>query len=122
MKTAKWLCAALVTVLMVSGPAALTLAQMKSTPSGPEPAPIGTPPYEPSEGAKVGAGFLNVVYVPGKAVLCGVGTVASGLLMVVTFGSGYGAAVDVFNEGCGGNWVLTPYDVAGRPSPDGQSY
>jgi hypothetical protein len=123
MRTSKWLCAMLAVVLVVGGPlASLASAQMKSEPSGPAPAPNDSPPYEPSEGAKVGAGFLNVVYVPGKAILCGAGTLTSTLLMVLTFGSAYRAAAGVFNEGCGGSWILTPYDVAGRSAPEERSY
>jgi hypothetical protein len=60
-----------------------------------------------------------VVHVPGKALMCGAGTVASAVIMLATFGSAYGAAVDIFNEGCAGHWLLTPYDVAEvRPPED----
>ena len=81
------------------------------------PAEVGGP-SEPGQGAKVGAGFLNVVYVPGKAILCSTGTVVSAGLMLLTFGSAHRAAVDLFNQGCGGAWVLTPYDVTGRRPPE----
>ena len=63
---------------------------------------------EPTTGDAVGAGFLNVIYVPGKAIICTAGTLTSVLVMLLTFGSGYRAATGVFNEGCGGDWVLTP--------------
>ena len=77
-------------------------------------------PYQPTQGDRVGAGFLNVVYIPGKAILCSVGTVASAGLMLLTFGNAYHAAVRSFHEGCGGRWVLSPYDVAAkRPPEDG---
>jgi hypothetical protein len=69
----------------------------------------------------VGAGFLNVVYVPGKAIICATGTVASGALMLLTLGSAYHEAVSIFSEGCNGKWVLKPQDVTGyRPGYDGQ--
>jgi len=118
MKTSRWLAAALVLVLVIGGfLVPLAVAQM-----APAPPPLAGParePAEPGPGAKVGAGFLNVVYVPGKVILCGAGAVASAGLMLLTFGSAYHAATQVFNEGCGGPWVLTPYDVTGRRPPEG---
>jgi hypothetical protein len=97
-------------------------AQMQGStpPSGPPPGlpPLVAGPYAPTQGDRVGAGVLNVVYIPGKAILCGVGTLASAGLMLLTFGSAYHDAVGVFNEGCAGKWVLTPYDVAGKRSPE----
>ena len=119
MKTSKWLCAVLLLALAMSGPTAPLTAMAQ----GMQPA-MGTASGsgEPGEGARVGAGFLNVVYVPGKAILCGTGTVASTVLMLLTFGSAYRAAVSLFNEGCGGRWVLTPHDVSGKRPPEGDSY
>ena len=136
MNPSRWLCAALALLIAIAAPLASTvavaqtpppapLAQMPPPPPPPAVlgAPIPTPPVEPTGGAKVGAGFLNVVYVPGKAILCGVGAAASTVLMLATFGSGYRAAVGLFNEGCGGRWVLTPYDVMGRDArPDDRAY
>jgi len=72
-------------------------------------------PSVPGTGAKVGAGFLNVVYVPGKAITCTAGALVAGAFMLATFGSAYREAVSFFNEGCGGSWVLTPADVAAAP-------
>ena len=86
MNTSKWLCAGLVAVFAwgaLGGPAAM--AQTQTPPGGAMPAPITTPPYEPTQGDRVGAGVLNVVYVPGKAIVCGAGVVAGGLLMLVPF-------------------------------------
>ena len=47
----------------------------------------------------------------GRAVLCGVGSVLSVGVLALTLGTGYGAAKDVFEEGCIGKWVVTPYDL-----------
>ena len=124
MKTSKRFCATVVTAAMMAfvPHTASAQAQMPASPT-----PAGAPPlmlsgpYQPTQGDKVGAGFLNVVYIPGKAILCGTGTLASAGLMLLTFGSAYHEAVSVFNEGCGGRWVLTPYDVAEKRSPD-ESY
>jgi len=121
MKTSRWLAAALVLVLVIGG-FLVPLAGAQMAPAPPAPPPLPAPaqgPAEPGQGAKVGAGFLNVVYVPGKVILCGAGAVVSAGLMVLTFGSAYHAATQVFNEGCGGPWVLTPYDVTGRRPPEG---
>jgi len=115
MTTSKGLCVILVLALAMGGP----LVPLAAIAQGMQPAMTASSgPRVPSEGAKVGAGFLNVVYVPGKAILCGTGTVASTALMLLTFGSAYRAAVALFNEGCGGRWALTPHDVSGAPSPE----
>ena len=123
MKTSKCLCAALVAVVVIGGALApLTATAQMQTPPSPAPAPITSGPYEPTQGDRVGAGFLNVVYVPGKAIVCGAGALAATGLMLLTLGSGYHAAVDIFHEGCGGKWQLTPYDVAAKRTPEEQSY
>lgn len=72
-----------------------------------------TPPA--GTGAKIGAGVLNVVYVPGKAIICGTGTLVAGVFMLATFGTAYREAVSFFNEGCGGAWLLTGEQVAAAP-------
>jgi hypothetical protein len=109
---------ALILILAMAGPLApLTALAQQSM----QPAMTQGPGAEPSQGARVGAGFLNVVYVPGKAIICATGTVASGALMLLTFGSAYHDAVNIFNEGCSGKWVLTAQDVTGyQPPPDSQ--
>ncbi len=127
MKRPKRLCVAVAAALVIgSSLAPLTAtAQMQTPPppgAPPVPPPIVSGPYHPTEGDRVGAGFLNVVYVPGKAIICGVGTLASAGLMLLTFGSAYHAAVELFNEGCAGKWVLTPYDVASKRPPEDSSY
>jgi hypothetical protein len=69
----------------------------------------------PGTGAKIGAGVLNVVYLPGKAIVCSAGTLVAGAFMLATFGSAYREATSFFNEGCGGAWLLTPEQVAAVP-------
>jgi hypothetical protein len=69
----------------------------------------------PGTGAKVGAGVLNVVYLPGKAIICSAGTLVAGLFMLATFGSAYREAGSFFKEGCGGAWLLTAEQVAEVP-------
>jgi hypothetical protein len=105
----KWLCGLLVAVKALTGPLLTGAAVAQATADAPD--------VEVTDADRVGAGFLNVVYTPGKAIVCGVGTVASALVAIVTFGSAYRAAVATFKEGCGGTWVLTPEHVAGKIPP-----
>ena len=70
----------------------------------------------PGTGAKIGAGVLNVVYVPGKAIVCGAGTIVAGVFMLATFGSAHREATSFFKEGCSGAWLITPEQVAAAPS------
>ena len=70
----------------------------------------------PGTGAKIGAGILNVVYLPGKAIICSAGTLVAGAFMLATFGQAYREATSFFNEGCGGAWLLTPEEVAAAPN------
>ena len=69
----------------------------------------------PGTAAKIGAGVLNVVYLPGKAIICSAGTLVAGAFMLATFGRAYREATSFFNEGCGGAWLLTPEQVAAVP-------
>src|SRR5260370_9877872 len=78
---------------------------------------------DPTPGDAVGAGFLNIIYVPGKAIICTAGTLTSRIVMLLTFGSGHRAATRVFNEGCGGDWVLPPEHLSTQiPSPRRSRY
>src|SRR5215470_12732985 len=99
----KWLCGMLVAVMALTGPLLSRAAVVHDA--------------EVSDGDRVGAGFLNAAYVPGKAIVCGLGTVASVGVMILTLGSAYRAAIGTFKEGCGGTWVLTPEHVAGKIPP-----
>ena len=62
-------------------------------------------------GYVIGAAAINVIYIPGKAVLCTVAGAAGLVLLGVTFGSGYRTATRVVSEGCGGPWVITARDL-----------
>lgn len=111
MSNARWRCVVLVAALGLSGP----LAPMATAQTSMQPETVEAPPPPPGTGAKVGAGVLNVVYVPGKAIVCGAGTIVAGGLMLLTFGTAYREAVSFFNDGCGGSWVITPEQVAAAP-------
>jgi hypothetical protein len=108
----KWLCGLLVALMALMGPLLSRAAVVQAAELSSSAADV-----EVSDADRVGAGFMNVVYTPGKAIVCGLGTVASTVLMIITLGSAYRAAVDTFKEGCGGTWILTPEHVAGKIPP-----
>ena len=62
----------------------------------------------------VGAGIANVVYVPGKAIVCTVGVVGAMVLLTLTAGSAYRASTELGEQGCGGKWLLKGDDL--RPT------
>jgi len=79
--------------------------------------------HDPTTGDATAAGFMNVVYVPGKAIICTAGVLTSTLVMLLTFGTGYRAARGVFLEGCSSPWVLTADHVSGKiPGPGDAGY
>ena len=106
----KWLCGLLVALMALTGPLLSRAAVVEA-------AELSSVDVEVSDGDRVGAGVINVVYVPGKAIVCGLGTVVSAAVLIVTLGSAYRAAVATFKEGCEGPWVLTPEHVAGKIPP-----
>lgn len=108
----KWLCGLLVALMALTGPllsraAVVQAAELSSS----------AVDVEVSDGDRVGAGVLNVAYVPGKAIVCGLGTVVSAAVMIVTLGSAYRAAIATFKEGCSDPWILTPEHIAGKVPP-----
>jgi hypothetical protein len=130
MTITRWQCAVLAVIVMLAAPYATWLSvaqaqqtQQTQTTTMDTTGSIFTPPpsesFEPTAGDAVAAGFMNVVYVPGKAILCGLGTVATVGLLLLTFGTAYRAATDTFKEGCGGDWVLTAEHISGAiPKPN----
>ncbi|HET8533122.1 MAG TPA: hypothetical protein VFO08_18355 [Methylomirabilota bacterium] len=110
----KWLCGLLVAMMALTGPLLSRAAVVQAAELSSGATPVDA---DVSDADRVGAGFLNVGYVPGKAIVCGLGTVASVAVMAVTLGTAYRAAVATFKEGCGGTWVLTPEHVAGKIPP-----
>ena len=82
-------------------PPALLQEEMKTSDGGSEP----TAAYD------VGAGVVNVFYVPGKIVTCGAGAGVGVALLILTLGTGYKAAVAVGKDGCGGKWAVTGEDL-----------
>jgi len=144
MKISPWISVTLAAALFVTGPLAPMAAfaqtqrteqtQQGQTP-GQERLPVDPvekmlmPSVEPitskdpTDGDAVAAGFMNVVYVPGKAIICTAGVVTSTLVMLLTFGSAYRAARGVFLEGCSSPWALTAEHVSGKiPGPGDPGY
>ena len=127
MTITRWKCVALALVVMLAGPYAtwLSMAEAQTRQSAVPMDSSGSiltsntvESHAPTKGDAVAAGFMNVVYVPGKAIVCTLGTVGTIGLLLVTFGFAYQAAANVFREGCGGDWVLTPEHISGAiPSP-----
>jgi hypothetical protein len=78
---------------------------------------------EPTSGDATAASIMNVVYVPGKAIICTAGVVTSTILLLLTFGSAYRQARGVFQEGCSSPWALTADHVSGKiPGPGDPGY
>ena len=151
MKISAWISAALVAALFVTGPLA-PMAGWAQTPQMQPAQPAVDPPLtsqvpgqervpvdpvekmlmpssetitskDPTAGDATAAGFLNVVYIPGKAIICTAGVATSALLMILTFGSAYRSARAVFLEGCSAPWALTAEYVSGKvPGPGDPGY
>jgi hypothetical protein len=114
----RWLCAAMAVLLALTSTLSLlatsAAAQTGVASNTAYDTPVGK---EPQGKHEAGAAVANIVYVPGKAILCGLGTVVSAVVLLATFGSGYTAAGKVFDEGCGGDWILTPEHASGKIPP-----
>jgi len=124
MSNPQWL-SAVFAVLLVAGPLGPMAAVAQTSTSATAP----LPPLEsmqpetvqesvtapPGTGAKIGAGVLNVVYLPGKAIICSASTLVAGAFMLATFGTAHREATSFFKEGCGGAWLVTPEQVAAAP-------
>jgi hypothetical protein len=124
--------------------APLAAAAESETPPSAEPAPPAPTPPSPAPqmmqppllmpappvphryqaAYQAGATVATLFSLPGRAVLCTAGSALSLVTMLVTFGSGYGAAKSVFEEGCIGKWVVTPDDLraANRRGAVGDAY
>jgi len=80
-------------------------------------------PPETLPGDAAAAGVMNVVYIPGKAIICTAGTVTATVLLILTFGSAYRSARELFLEGCSSPWALTADHVSGKiPGPGDPGY
>ena len=122
MSIPKWV-SVVFAALLAAGPLGPMAAMAQTPASAPLPPMQSMQPEMVDEGvtrppgtsAKIGAGVLNVVYLPGKVIACTAGTLVAGAFMLATFGTAYREATSFFNEGCRGAWLLTAEQVAAVP-------
>ena len=57
------------------------------------------------------AAVVNVFLVPGRAITCAAGSMVGVVLLAMSLGTGYRAASTMFNEGCGGKWIVKGDDM-----------
>jgi hypothetical protein len=118
--TPRWLCAIVAFTMVLTGPFASWTAGAQGLMQQQQSSILNEPPSggaEPTEGDAVAAGLMNVVYVPGKAIICTLGTIATVGLLLLTFGTAHQAAKSTFVEGCGGDWVLSADHLSGKIQP-----
>jgi hypothetical protein len=143
MRTHARVVSALLVAALLGGPlGSLAGAQQPAPPQTPQTQPPQTPPARPapdlfqeslkaervvardqSSAYDAGAVVVNVFLVPGRAITCGLGAVVGVGVLALTLGTGYRAASSVWQEGCGGKWIvsgedLRPDSVSGRPVVD----
>ena len=117
----------LLLIVVLAGTGVLTplaaVAQSQTQPAQPdlyEEAVKASQPGLASAGAySLGAAVASAFSVPGRALLCGVGSVVTVGVLLITFGTGYHTAKSLFEEGCGGKWVVTPDDLRAANSQKG---
>jgi len=121
----------IVTVLMGGPLAPLVGAQQPPPPPPPAPQPdlfqesikttqgpaVNTVDDGSGRAYDVAAGFADVLYVPGKAIICAAGVGIGAAIFVLTFGSAYRGAAEATREGCGGKWVLRGSDLRPTETP-----
>jgi hypothetical protein len=70
--------------------------------------PDGRTPAADDEAGSIAADLL---YVPGRGLLCGGSAIMAGLVMVVTMGQSYDSASELMHGGCSGPWTVRPSDI-----------
>jgi hypothetical protein len=96
-----------------------TYAPTTPPPATPPPADLyqeglkaSQPEDKPNQGAyEAGAVVVSLFLAPGRAILCGLGTGAAAVVLFVSFGTGYGTAKRIFEEGCVGPYIVTGDDL-----------
>jgi hypothetical protein len=74
-------------------------------------------PPEPVDGRQVGtddsagAAVANILYVPGRGIVCGASAIVSGVAMLLTLGQDYEGASELMHGGCSGPWLVRPQDI-----------
>lgn len=65
----------------------------------------------PGSDDEAGSIAANIVYVPGRGLLCGASGLMAGVVMIVTFGQAYDSASELLHGGCSGPWLLGPSEI-----------
>jgi hypothetical protein len=73
------------------------------------PAPLDS--RTPAADDEAGSTASNILYAPGRGLLCGSSAVMAGVVMVVTLGQSYDTASELMHGGCSGPWVVRPSDI-----------
>ena len=71
---------------------------------------------EAESGSTTAAAVSNILYVPGKAIVCGLSGVAWTVTMLLTFGALYKESTNFVKGGCSGQWILTADDFKSEPA------
>lgn len=75
------------------------------------PAPVdGRVPDADDETGSIAA---NLWYVPGRALVCGLGAISAGVVMTLTMGQSYEDASQIMHGGCSGPWIVRASDIRG---------
>lgn len=64
--------------------------------------------------------IVNLFLVPGRAITCAAGGLVGITILAVSLGTGYRPASYMFQEGCGGKWIVKGDDL--RPDTPSTSY
>jgi hypothetical protein len=65
----------------------------------------------PAADDEAGSVAANILYVPGRGLVCGASGLLAGVAMIITLGQAYDSASELMHGGCSGPWVLGPRDV-----------
>jgi hypothetical protein len=65
----------------------------------------------PDADDEVGSIAANLWYVPGRALVCGLGAISAGVVMTLTMGQSYEDASQLMHGGCSGPWIVRSRDI-----------
>ena len=66
---------------------------------------------QPDADDHAGAVATNLWYTPGRALICGTGTLLAGFVMTVTLGQSYDSASQVMRGACSVPWTVSDQDI-----------
>jgi hypothetical protein len=74
-------------------------------------APAAADGRVPGADDEAGSVAANILYVPGRGLLCGASGLMAGVVMLVTLGQSYDSASELLHGGCSGPWLVGPSDI-----------